>query len=131
MTIGTLAQSAGVGVETVRFYERRGLIKQPKKAGAFRYYNRDYTTRISFIRRSQELGFTLSEIEELLALRIKKQSKCSDVLSKTETKIAEIEKKITDLNNMKKSLVALANCCEDKNTLLSDCPILDFFMESK
>lgn len=129
LTIGKLAHASGVHLETIRFYERKGLIKQPKKTGAFRSYPEDYIARIRFIKRSQELGFTLQETKELLELRIKNQAKCSDVLVRTEDKIDEIKKKITDLKRMKKSLEALANCCEDTSLPLSECPILECFME--
>lgn len=128
MTIGTLASASEVNIETVRFYERKGLLKQPKKQGAFRYYPEDYISRIRFIKRSQELGFTLNEAKELLDLKIKNQAKCIDVLSKTHEKINEIDQKISDLKKMRKSLQGLADCCEDGEQPLSDCPILDCFM---
>jgi len=99
------------------------------KQGSFRYYPHEFITRIRFIKRSQELGFTLSEAKELLDLKILDQAKCGDVLSKTEEKIVEINQKIKDLKRMKKSLEGLANCCEDRSIPLSDCPILDCFME--
>ena len=131
LTIGKLAEMADVGVETIRFYERKELIKQPNKLGSFRYYPLIYIERIKFIKRAQELGFTLKEVKELLELKIKNQSKCSDVLIKTNSKISEIEKKIIDLIKMKKSLVSLANCCQSDDMPLSECPILDCFMENK
>lgn len=131
LTIGKLASASGVSVETIRFYERKGILKQPRKQGAFRYYPDEYITRVQFIKRSQELGFTLKESKELLDLRIKNQSKCSDVLSKTEEKITEIDQKIKDLKQMKKSLQGLANCCEDTSLPLSECPILECFMVRK
>ncbi|WP_127717145.1 MerR family DNA-binding protein [Halobacteriovorax sp. HLS] len=128
LTIGKLAVASNVNVETVRYYERTGILKQPKKQGSFRYYSQDYVLRIKFIKRSQELGFTLKETKELLDLRIKDQAKCSDILNKTEEKISEINKKIKDLKKMKRSLEGLANCCVDENQPLSDCPILDCFI---
>lgn len=131
LTIGKLADASGVSVETVRFYERKGILKQPKKNGAFRHYPDDYIARIRFIKRSQELGFTLKETKELLDLKIKNQAKCSDVLSKTEEKISEINQKIIDLKKMKRSLEGLASCCVDANQPLSDCPILECFMDKK
>lgn len=131
LTIGKLADASDVNVETVRFYERKGILKQPKKQGAFRYYPDEYIARIRFIKRSQELGFTLKETKELLDLKIKNQAKCSDVLSRTEEKITEINQKISDLKKMKKSLEGLANCCVDTNQPLSDCPILECFMDKK
>lgn len=126
-TIGKLAQEAGVNIETIRFYERKELIKQPKKTGAYRYYSKDYIVRIQFIKRSRELGFTLKEAKELLDLKVRNHAKCSHVLEKTENKIKEIDEKISDLKKMKKSLKSLADCCVDKNQPLSDCPILECF----
>lgn len=131
LTIGKLASKALVNVETIRFYERKGILVQPKKQGSFRYYPQEYIKRIRFIKRSQELGFTLSETADLLNLKLKSKSTCDDVLKKTEEKILEIEEKIKDLKNMKKSLKGLANCCDDKDIPLSECPILDCFMEKK
>ncbi len=127
LTIGKLAEAANVNIETIRFYERKELIKQPQKVGSFRTYSDDYVQRVIFIKRAQELGFSLAEIGELLALRIKKASKCSDVLERAEQKIAEIDLKIKDLKRMKKSLKGLADCCEDTSLPLSECPILDCF----
>lgn len=127
-TIGKLAGAAGVTVETVRFYEKKGLLSQPAKQGAFRDYPGEYVARIKFIKRSQELGFTLKESKELLDLKLEDQAKCKDVLDKTESKIAEIDAKINDLKNMKRSLQGLARCCEDASVPLSDCPILDCFV---
>jgi len=120
LTIGKLARASGVNVETIRFYERKGILKQPEKQGTFRDYPEEYILRVRFIKRSQELGFTLKESKELLDLRIKNQSKCSDVLLKTEEKITEIDQKIKDLKRMKKSLEGLADCCEDTNLPLNE-----------
>lgn len=131
LTIGKLADASGVNVETVRFYERKGILSQPKKQGAFRYYPNEYIARIRFIKRSQELGFTLKETTELLELKIKNKAKCSDVLTKTEEKITEINLKINDLKKMKKSLEGLANCCVNRGQPLSECPILECFMDKK
>lgn len=129
ITIGKLAKASDVGIETIRFYERKDLIKQPEKVGGFRYYSENLVERIKFIKRSQQLGFTLKETKELLDLSLEERSQCCDVLKRTEIKILEIEDKIRDLQKMKKSLESLADCCEDPSTALSDCPILDCFME--
>ncbi len=128
LTIGKLSNASKVNVETVRFYERKGLLIQPKKVGSFRYYPESYIARIKFIKRSQELGFTVNEAKELLDLKIKNQAKCRDVLEKTEDKISEINAKIKDLKKMRKSLEGLAKCCVDDNQPLSDCPILECFI---
>ncbi len=131
LTIGKLADQSNVGVETIRFYERRGLLKQPAKKGSFRYYPVDDIARVQFVKRAQELGFTLKEVKQLLDLRIKDQAQCSDVLDQAARKINEIDKKINDLKKMKKSLLALADCCEDASIPLSACPILDSFLIQK
>lgn len=131
LTIGKLADASGVGVETIRFYERKGILKQPRKLGSFRHYPDEYIARIRFIKRSQELGFTLKETKELMDLKIKDQAKCSDILVRTEEKIGEIENKINDLKRMKKSLEGIALCCGDTSIPLSDCPILECFMTKR
>ena len=94
LTIGKLAKAAEVGVETIRFYERKGLLIQPEKVGGFRYYSSDLVTKIRFIKRSQQLGFTLSETKELLELSVQSTSQCKDILLKTEQKIREIDEKM-------------------------------------
>lgn len=131
LIIGKLAQACQINIETVRFYERKGILRQPKKQGAFRYYTDEYIAKICFIKRSQDLGFTLSEAHELLDLKIRDQAKCSDILSKTEEKISGINQKISDLKKMKESLKGLANCCVDDNQPLSDCPIFECFMDKR
>lgn len=129
LTIGKLAKQANVSVETIRFYERRGLLKQPRNSTGFRKYPTDYINRIQFIKKSQDLGFTLNESKELLELKLQSKAKCSDVLDRTQEKISEINQKIADLKKMKKSLEKLANCCLDKSIPLSNCPILDEFLK--
>lgn len=126
LTIGKLAKAAGVGVETVRFYERKGLVQQPAKAGAFRLYGEDAATRIRFIRRAQELGFTLKETKGLVQLHQSKAS-CYAVRKKSEEKIAEIEAKIADLEQMKAALRRISSCCARGGKNLSSCPVQDCF----
>ncbi len=133
LTIGKLANSSDVSVETIRFYERRGLITQPQKLGGFRKYPESLIAKIRFIKRSQQLGFTLKEVEELLEFTQSEESSCQDILSRTDKKILEIEEKIKDLNSIKDSLISLSRCCEDKSIALSKCELMDCFMtqESK
>jgi MerR family copper efflux transcriptional regulator len=96
MTIGRAAQRAGVGVETIRFYERRGLIQQPARpqSGGYRLYDEDVVERIRFIRQAQELGFSLREIAELLSLRADPAADCGDVRAQAMTKREEVNRKI-------------------------------------
>jgi MerR family transcriptional regulator, mercuric resistance operon regulatory protein len=112
LTIGKLAEMAGVGVETVRFYQRKELLREPKATGAFRTYSEDDAQRIIFIKKAQELGFTLSEVKELLEINTKPRVTCGTVKIKTEAKIREIEEKIADLQKMKNSLEKLACACD-------------------
>ncbi len=127
LTIGKVAKLAHVNLETVRFYEAKGLIEKPIKSGAFRYYSLDHIKKIKFVKKAQALGFTLAEAKSLLDLNLTKQAKCKDVLTKTQIKILEIEQKIADLKKMQASLRKLSKCCVDQEVLLSECPILDAF----
>lgn len=125
LTIGQVARSAGVGVETVRYYERSGLLEEPsRKPSGYRQYDVMAVLRLRFIKRAKELGFTLKEIKELLSLRLEPSSSCADVKSKAAGKIAEIETKIRTLQQMKKALVKLTGACDQKAETV-ECPILD------
>ena len=124
LTIGQLAKHAGVNVETIRYYERRALIPEPpRRASGYRQYSQDFVLRIRFIKRAQELGFSLKEIKDLLALRIESVSVCSDVKAQAELKLADIEAKIQLLQRMKETLSELVKACEE-NQLTGECPIL-------
>lgn len=126
ITIGILAKQSGVTVETVKFYEKEGLVVRPKKPlSGFRIYPREYVSRILFIKRAQELGFTLREVKELLQLNIDKKSACRQGLKRAENKIAEIDSKIKDLQKMKKSLMQIRDCCERE--AITECAIEECF----
>lgn len=128
MTIGKLAKEAGVGVETVRFYERKGLIrKPPKKESGFRTYSHEDVTRIRFIRRAQELGFTLREVKELVELQSKRKMTGSQVQKKADKKIEEIRQKISDLKKMEESLSQLSRVCGEGEQAIQECRFLDCF----
>jgi len=129
MTIGTLARKAGVGVETVRYYERRGLIPEPpRRDSGYREYTSEAISRVHFIRRAKELGFTLKEIHELLTLRVDPTTTCRDVRRRAETKIHDIEEKIRLLGSMRTALRRLTAQCRGKGPV-SECPILDSLQE--
>lgn len=129
MTIAHAARHAGVGVETIRFYERRGLIAQPRKpASGFREYNAETVARIRFIRQAQELGFSLREIEELLNLRADPNADCSEVRVQATTKRDEVEKKIADLKRIRAALDVLITACPGKGAVTT-CSILDALAE--
>ena len=113
-TIGKLAKSASVGVETIRFYERKGLIKRPPKSSSgFRHYAPENSRRILFIKRAQELGYTLREIKELIELDANRQTTCVDYIASVERKLDEIDRKIQDLKRMKRALQDILTSCED------------------
>lgn len=125
LTISQVARCTGVGVETVRFYERRRLLALPNRtASGYRQYEEDAVWRLRFIRRAKELGFTLKEIKELLSLRLDAASTCADVRSQAKAKIADIEEKIGTLQSMKEVLVKLVKACHGRGKA-NYCPILE------
>ncbi len=127
LTIGKVAKLSEVGVETIRYYEREGIICQPKKnGGAFREYPDDVVHRVRFIKRAQELGFSLNEITEMLSLRNDSSGTCSKIKSKADMKLCQIEEKIADLKRIKKALIKVKAICERQDPT-SACPILESF----
>jgi len=125
LTIGQVAKAAEVGIETIRFYERRGLIQEPpRKDSGYRQYPADVVARLRFIQRAKELGFSLKEIKELLTLRVDPETTCAEVRSRAQVKIADIEQKIEALHKMKQALVKLTQTCKGRGPT-SECPILD------
>lgn len=125
LTIGQLAERAGVGVETVRFYERKGLLEEPdRRASGYRQYDESVVSRLGFIRRAKELGFTLGEISELLSLRLDPSTTCADVKSRAQDKLTDIDAKIRTLRKMKNALVKMTQECSGRGPT-SQCPTLD------
>ena len=125
-TIGEFAKRAGVGVETVRFYERQGLLKEPpRRTSGHREYSATEVTRLAFIRRAKELGFSLAEIKELLSLRADRKAQCGQVRKRTEAKLADIDEKIRTLRRMRRALTKLNAACDREEVPTSECPILD------
>ena len=126
LTIGQVARRAGVGIETVRFYERERLLNRPARSpsSGYRLYEEEVIARLLFIMRAKELGFTLSEIREILSLRVDPDTCCEDVKARAETKIAHIEEKIRMLQRMRKALLRLTRECGETGGG-ADCPILE------
>ncbi len=128
MTIGKAAREAGVGVETIRFYERKGLIEQPPKPqdAGFRVYPDETVHRIRFIRQAQELGFSLREIDDLMSLRADPAADSGDVRERARAKVTEVNRKIVELERIRSALEALIAACPGGGALRA-CSIMDAF----
>ena len=126
MTIGRLARKARVGVETIRFYERKGLIEQPRRPrdGGYRVYPEETAHRIRFIRQAQELGFSLREVQDLLSLRADPESDSADVRERAAAKLAEVKRKITELERIRAALEDLIAACPGRGAL-RNCSIME------
>lgn len=124
MTIGKTARAAGVGVETIRFYERKGLIvRPPRPETGFRTYDQEVVRRIRFIRQGQKIGFSLREIDELLALRADPSANSSDVRDRAVAKLDEVESKMRELGRIRAALRDLIAACPGRGALRK-CSIL-------
>lgn len=125
LTRGELAKQSGVNSATVRYYEKIGLLPEPPRSNAgYRMFSTESINRISFIKQSQELGFSLKEIKELLNLRVTPEATTADVRKRATEKIADIGDKIKRLRRMKNSLeVLVESCCNEASA--SECPILE------
>jgi len=122
---GEVARAAGVNVETLRYYERRGILKEPRRRpSGYREYPSDTVQVVRFIKRAQELGFRLDVIEELLALRDNDARACAEVRRAAVDKLDEIEAKLRALRAMKRALGKLVASC-DENAPARVCPILE------
>jgi Hg(II)-responsive transcriptional regulator len=125
LTVGKLAKTSGVNTETVRYYERIGLIPKPhRKESGYRQYSQEDVSRLKFILHAKELGFSLKEIRELLELRVEPETNCEEVRGQAELKIADIEKKIADLRRIRTVLMKLTTACK-KREQTDECPILE------
>lgn len=123
LTIGQLARRAGVGIETVRFYERQGLLpKPPRTPSGYRQYPSEALDRLAFIGRAKALGFALREIAELLALDASPEATCDDVKQKAQGKLAEIEAQLAELTRVRDTLKGLVNACAGGPA--RTCPVL-------
>lgn len=125
LTIGKVARGAGLAVDTVRYYEREGLLEKPARTpGGYRRYSPEAVKRLQFIRQAKELGFTLAEIRELLTLKVAPDKSCADVRARAQAKIADVESRIAQLERMKRALEQLAASCSGQGPT-SECPILE------
>ena len=125
LPIGDLAKATGTKVVTIRYYEQIGLLPVPSRtAGNYRTYRTEHMTRLRFIRRCRDLGFTLDQIRDLLRLSSQKEAECAEVDRITALHLAEIENKIADLKRLAKELRRLNSCCLGKGRI-ADCRIIE------
>ena len=124
LTTSRLARLGGVNLETVRYYERQGLLaKPPRTASGYRVFPREAAARLRFIKRAQELGFSLGEIRELLSLRMRPGASRADIRARAHAKIGDVDQKIRALQAIKKALRTLTDRCEGCGPIAA-CPIL-------
>ena len=125
LTTGRLAERGGVNLETIRYYEREGLMPSPpRNCSGHRSYPLSAVRRLRFIRRCQELGFSLSEVKELLALRGDPEQPCADVIRQIDAKTEEMERRIAQLQGIRRALRRLRASCEGA-CHICECPILE------
>lgn len=131
LTRGKLAEASGVGAETIRFYERRGILPKPKRSlSGYRIYPEDMSKQVRFIKRAQGLGFTLNEIQNLLKLRINPNASCARIKEKAVLKHAIVRQKIKDLKAIDQVLSKLIHDCDAKANIKA-CPILNALEEEE
>ncbi len=125
MTIGRLAKESGIGIETIRYYERLGVLKPvARKESGYRLFDGDSLKVLNFLKQAQSLGFSLAEIKSLLKLKADKKSRCHEVKVKAELHLKEVDEKIERLTRIKTVLTGLVKQCQDKHTD-DGCPILE------
>ena len=124
MRIGAAAERAGVNVQTLRYYERRGLLpRPPRRESGYREFPDDAVRVVRFIKRAQDLGFALDEVAELLKLRNEKRRDRARIRTIAERRMKPIDRKLAELQAMRKALGHLVHCCRDGSTL--ECPIIE------
>lgn len=124
LTIGKVAKRAGVNIQTVRYYERRGILSPDgRRDSGYRLYADDAIRKIRFIKNAQELGFTLKEIDRLLRLSVGKAARCEDVRKKAEKHLKDVQGKVEHLKSIEKILGELIRTCLKKGRT-DPCPIL-------
>ncbi len=128
MQIGELSKRTGVKIETIRYYEKSGIMPEPpRKAGGFRMYREEHLNRLRFIRRSRQLGFSMADIEGLLGLVDERGYTCGEVRSLTLEHADMVKQKIRDLKRLEKTLRGIASQCTGEE--VPDCPIIDALLD--
>jgi len=129
LTIGRIAQSAGVAIDTIRFYEREGLLPAPRRRpSGYREYDQATVARLRFIRRAKDLGFTLDEIRELLALSADRHVGVEGVRERAAARLLAIDERIAELQRVRDGLSELVDACPGHGAP-EDCPILKALAE--
>ena len=124
VTIGAVSAETGCNIETIRFYEKEGLLPKPERSeGGHRLYTGDHVSRLSFVRRCRELGFSMDEIRQLLSLVDGHEVSCERVKRIADDHLADVKAKIADLKKMEKSLLDLSSTCTGAD--VPECPMLD------
>ncbi len=124
LTIGEAAKAAGVGAQTLRYYERRGLLLPPHRTeSGYRQFSEEAVRRVQFIRRAQSLGFTLEEIAELLSLRVRRGQQCGDVEQTARHARDRVQQRLQEMQGFERALSRLIHACEVGGTT-DECPIL-------
>jgi MerR family mercuric resistance operon transcriptional regulator len=130
-TIGQAAKRAGINLETIRYYEREGVLpKPPRTESGYRMLSDHAIQRLRFVRQAQELGFSLKEIEELLALQVKPGVSCADIRAKAKAKIADVDEKIRNLEAIRNALLEMAATCSGRGPV-SGCSILQLLNDGE
>ena len=122
ISIGELSRRTGCNIETVRYYERIGLLPKPSRRGTYRCYDKEDVGRLAFVRRARELGFTLDEVRVLLRLAIGGQEACADVREIAATHLAAVRTKIVDLRAMESALAQAVRACDAGG--VAECPVI-------
>lgn len=119
LSISQVAKRSGISIQTVRFYEREGLIEPPPRSGSgYRLYpEKETMTRLQFIRRAKEFGFSLKEIKELLSLSVSPSTTCKDIKNRAKAKLTDLEDKVRTLQRMKKALAEVTAACSGKGSI--------------
>ena len=124
LPIGELSRQTGVNIETIRFYEKAGLLPLPPRSpGGFRLYDRDHVRRLTFVRRARELGFTLDEVRTLLNLADRNGRTCAEVREVASTHLGDVRAKLRDLRRLEKVLADVVARCADGT--LPECPLIE------
>ncbi len=128
MRIGQVSKLTGCNIETIRYYEKRGLLPSPPRTvGGYRLYDSDHLKRLTFVMRSRDLGFSMAEIEKLLSLVDEHQLTCHDMHQQTLAHLGDIQSRIADLKRLERVLTEIASQCSDGT--VPECPIIDALYE--